>query len=122
VVRALTTGLRQWACAQATRRVLDVAVGTGRNLGCYPTDVRLTGVELSPGMLARAQGRAETLQRSVDLRLGDDVAGAYAEDLTAAHDRTYARMQPPPRRTRAGAGQRVPAHPAATVPEPGSGR
>jgi len=43
---------RQWACAQATGRVLEVAVGTGRNLACYPGDVDLTGVELSPSMLA----------------------------------------------------------------------
>ena len=45
---------RQWACAQATGRVLEVAVGTGRNLACYPADVDLTGVELSPSMLAQA--------------------------------------------------------------------
>jgi len=62
---------RRWACARASGRVLEVAVGTGRNLACYPADVQLTGVELSPGMLAQAQARAETLHRRVDLRLGD---------------------------------------------------
>lgn len=62
---------RQWACAQASGRVLEVAVGTGRNLARYPADVQLTGVELSPGMLAQAQARAEALHRRVDLRLGD---------------------------------------------------
>ncbi len=62
---------RQWACAQATGQVLEVAVGTGRNLARYPADVHLTGVELSPNMLAQAQARAETLHRVVDLRLGD---------------------------------------------------
>jgi len=62
---------RQWACAIATGRVLEVAVGTGRNLACYPADVHLTGVELSRSMLAQAQARAETLHRAVDLRLGD---------------------------------------------------
>ncbi len=49
---------RQWPCAQATGRVLEVAVGTGRNLACYPADVDLTGVELSPSMLAQAQAPA----------------------------------------------------------------
>ncbi len=62
---------RQWACAQATGQVLEVAVGTGRNLARYPADVHLTGVELSPNMLAQAQARAETLHRVADLRLGD---------------------------------------------------
>ncbi len=62
---------RRWACAQASGQVLEAAVGTGRNLACYPADVQLTGVELSPGMLAQAQARAETLHRRVDLRLGD---------------------------------------------------
>jgi len=62
---------RQWACAQATGQVLEIAVGTGRNLACYPADVHLTGVELSPSMLAQAQARAETLHRVVDLQLGD---------------------------------------------------
>lgn len=67
---------RRWACAQASGQVLEAAVGTGRNLACYPADVQLTGVELTPGMLAQAQARAETHHRRVDLRLGD------AEHLT----------------------------------------
>ena len=69
--RLLLGGGRRWACAQASGRVLEVAVGTGRNLARYPADAHLTGVELSPGMLAQAQARAEALHRSVDLRLGD---------------------------------------------------
>jgi len=62
---------RQWACTQASGQVLEVAVGTGRNLEHYPAEVQLSGIELSPAMLARAQGRAASLPRSVDLRLGD---------------------------------------------------
>ena len=69
--RLLLSDGRQWACGQATGQVLEVAVGTGRNLACYPADVHLTGVELSPSMLAQAQARAQSLHRSVDLRLGD---------------------------------------------------
>ena len=33
---------------QATGDVLEVAIGTGRNLPHYPADVRLTGLDLSP--------------------------------------------------------------------------
>lgn len=69
--RVLFDDGRRWAGAQATGQVLEVAIGTGRNLPFYPTDVQLTGVELSPSMLERAQGRAEALARPVDLQLGD---------------------------------------------------
>jgi ubiquinone/menaquinone biosynthesis C-methylase UbiE len=62
---------RDWVCAQATGDVLEVAVGTGLNLGHYPADVRLTGIDLSPGMLAKARHRADQLGRRVELRTAD---------------------------------------------------
>jgi ubiquinone/menaquinone biosynthesis C-methylase UbiE len=62
---------RRWACSQASGEVLEVAIGTGRNLPHYPTDVRLTGIEFSPAMLELARRQADRLGRAVDLRLGD---------------------------------------------------
>src|SRR5437879_150743 len=38
-------GGREWVCAQAHGDVLEVAVGTGRNLPFYPDGVRLTGID-----------------------------------------------------------------------------
>lgn len=64
-------GGRQWTCSRAGGEVLEVAVGTGLNLPFYPVDVRLTGVDLSPAMLAVARKRAAALGREVDLREGD---------------------------------------------------
>ncbi len=69
--RVLFDDGRRWACAGATGQVLEVAIGTGRNLSFYPPDVQLTGVDLSPRMLDRARTRAETLTRPVNLQLGD---------------------------------------------------
>ncbi|MGI8946865.1 MAG: class I SAM-dependent methyltransferase [Ornithinimicrobium sp.] len=69
--RVLFDDGRPWACAGATGQVLEVAIGTGRNLPFYPPGAQLTGVDLSPRMLNRARARAETLNRPVDLRLGD---------------------------------------------------
>ncbi|MGW4488075.1 class I SAM-dependent methyltransferase [Amycolatopsis sp. NPDC004368] len=63
-------GGREWVCAQAGGEVLEVAVGTGLNLGHYPPDIRLTGLDLSPAMLRLAQQRADALGRSVTLREG----------------------------------------------------
>jgi ubiquinone/menaquinone biosynthesis C-methylase UbiE len=62
---------RQWVCAQATGQVLEVAIGTGRNLPYYPQGIRLTGIEFSPQMLQLARRQADRLGRKVDLRLGD---------------------------------------------------
>jgi len=62
---------RARVCAQAEGEVLEVAVGTGRNLSFYPPGVRLTGIELSQEMLTIARHRATGLGREADLRLGD---------------------------------------------------
>jgi ubiquinone/menaquinone biosynthesis C-methylase UbiE len=71
---------RQWVCAQATGQVLEVAIGTGRNLPYYPSGIRLTGIEFSPAMLELARRQAQQLDVKVDLRLGD----AQALDLPDA--------------------------------------
>jgi ubiquinone/menaquinone biosynthesis C-methylase UbiE len=65
------TGGRVWVCAQATGDVLEVAVGTGLNLTHYPADIALTGVDLSPEMLALARDRAADLGLDVILMEGD---------------------------------------------------
>lgn len=64
-------GGREWLGARARGRVLEVAIGTGRSLPCYPADVTITGIELSPAMLAIARQRAGDLGRDVTLREGD---------------------------------------------------
>ena len=70
---------RAWACSQASGDVLEVAVGTGRNLPFYPDSIRLTGIELSPAMLAMARRRAQELGREVDFREGDAQALTFPD-------------------------------------------
>src|SRR6266540_2596466 len=77
--RVLFGDTRTWICGQATGDVLEVAVGTGLNLGLYPDGVRLTGVDFSPAMLERARDRAHKLNRNVDLREGDAHALAFPD-------------------------------------------
>ena len=80
IEKYLFAGGREWVCASARGDVLELAVGTGRNLPFYPPEARLTGIDLSPAMLEIAHTRAHELGREVDLRLSD----AQALDLTDA--------------------------------------
>lgn len=78
--RLLFAGNREWVCAQASGDVLEIAIGTARNLPFYPADIRLTGVELSPAMVELARKRAGELGREVDLRLGNAEALEFADE------------------------------------------
>lgn len=71
---------REWVCAQAEGDVLEVAAGTARNLAFYPDDVRLTGLDFSPAMLALARTRAAELGRGIDLREGDAQALPFPDE------------------------------------------
>src|SRR5712691_12830224 len=61
--RLLFAGGREWVCSQAVGEVLEIGVGTGRNLQHYGEGVQLTGIELSPAMLEIARARARELGR-----------------------------------------------------------
>ncbi|WP_300008306.1 class I SAM-dependent methyltransferase [Pseudonocardia sp.] len=78
--RVLFRDSRSWVCGKAEGAVLEVAVGTGLNLGHYPAGVSLLGVDLSPAMVELARRRAAELGRDADLRVGD----AEALDLPEA--------------------------------------
>ena len=53
------------------KQVLEVGVGTGKNLGYYPDNVQITAIDLSPRMIHRAQERAKVLGLNVNLRQMD---------------------------------------------------
>src|SRR3990172_9190899 len=59
-----------WALVQGPR-VLEVGVGTGKNMPFWPCDVGMTAIDLTPGMLSRARLRAQGLHLKADLHLGD---------------------------------------------------
>ena len=69
--RGILAGGREWIGSRARGRVLEVAVGTGRSFEFYRDDVEVTGIDLSPEMLALAGRRADELGMAVDLRHGD---------------------------------------------------
>ena len=42
-------------------RLLDAGIGTGRNCAFYPVGAEVSGIDLSPAMLARARRRCPTV-------------------------------------------------------------
>ncbi|MGB3717741.1 MAG: methyltransferase domain-containing protein [Candidatus Promineifilaceae bacterium] len=61
---------RLWSMVRGPK-VLEIGVGTGKNMPYYPDGLDITAVDLTPGMLARARKRAAQLNIDVDLSLGD---------------------------------------------------
>lgn len=76
----LGTGrLRDLLAEPAEGRVLEVAVGTGRNLSRYPRECRIVGVDLSTGMLRRARDKPASGRR-LGLLAMDAQALAFPDD------------------------------------------
>ena len=60
-------------------RVLEVGVGTGKNMLYWPEGLAVTAIDLTPGMLALARRQADLLGLQPDLRLGDVQALDFAD-------------------------------------------
>ena len=77
---------------QATppRRILEVGIGTGLNLPLYPRDVSLVGIDLSEGMLRKAQEKVEDLRMpNVTLKVMDASSLDFGEAEFDAALATY---------------------------------
>ena len=61
---------RLWSLVRGPR-VLEVGIGTGKNMTYYPPGIEVTGIDLTPGMLDQARKNSASLGLDVDLRLGD---------------------------------------------------
>ena len=59
-------------------RVLEVGVGTGLSLPCYGEHLTITGIDLSPEMLAKAQDKVERKRLGHVVALHEMDAGALA--------------------------------------------
>lgn len=70
-------------------KILEVGVGTGKNISLYPTDSEVTGIDISNRMLARAQHKAEQLNSSVKLLEMDAQQLAFDDDTFDAGIATF---------------------------------
>lgn len=57
--------------AVKTGRLLEIGVGTGKNMPHYPPGSRVVAVDLSPRMIRKANAKAQRLGREVDLVIAD---------------------------------------------------
>src|SRR5438105_2814690 len=72
---------REWVCSRAHGSVLEVAVGSGRNLHLYSPGVQLTGIDLSQSMVDLARARALTLGRDIELKVADAEALPFDREV-----------------------------------------
>ncbi len=63
--------IRPLLFAGLSGRILDAGVGTGRNFPFYPRGATITGIDLSPAMLARAERRRAEANADITLRRMD---------------------------------------------------
>jgi phosphatidylethanolamine/phosphatidyl-N-methylethanolamine N-methyltransferase len=61
---------RLWSMVEGTD-ILEVGVGTGKNIEHYPPGKVITAIDLTPGMLDRARQFAQRRNQEVDLHLMD---------------------------------------------------
>lgn len=66
--RMIKSDLRRKLLNDVTGKVLEVGVGTGKNLEFYPSECKVTGIDLSPGMLVKAKSRAMEAKAQVELK------------------------------------------------------
>lgn|SRR5574341_680469 len=59
--------------------VLEVGIGTGQNMPYHPQNMKITGIDFSDKMLARAVGRLAALGRSADLKQMDAQAMTFPD-------------------------------------------
>jgi len=72
--------LRRTLLRRASGKVLEVAVGTGKNLSYYPRDCRIIAVDLSKAMLNIARRRAAKLSVQVSFLVADAEALPFPDN------------------------------------------
>jgi phosphatidylethanolamine/phosphatidyl-N-methylethanolamine N-methyltransferase len=70
-------------------RVLEVGVGTGKNLPYHPAGAEVVGIDISQRMLERARQRAEDLDKRVELRQMDAQQLDFPDDVFDAGVATF---------------------------------
>jgi phosphatidylethanolamine/phosphatidyl-N-methylethanolamine N-methyltransferase len=79
---------RLWSLVPEAR-ILEVGVGTGKNIPYHPPGATVVGIDVSPRMLERARERADELGRPLDLRAMDAQQLDFPDDSFGAAVATF---------------------------------
>lgn len=74
------SNLREKAHTSLKGKVLEVGIGTGKNMLYYPDDIEVVGIDFSKGMLAKAQVKINKLTLSNVSLLEMDIENMKFED------------------------------------------
>lgn len=66
--RMIKSDLRRKLLSGVSGKVLEVGVGTGKNLEFYPAECEIIGIDISQGMLEKAKPRAYEAKAQVELK------------------------------------------------------
>jgi ubiquinone/menaquinone biosynthesis C-methylase UbiE len=80
VEKYLLSSLRKRALSFVEGKVLEVGIGTGKNMPYYPDNVEVVGVDFSKGMLEKAEKKNEKLSLKNVTLLEMDVENMIFED------------------------------------------
>jgi phosphatidylethanolamine/phosphatidyl-N-methylethanolamine N-methyltransferase len=70
---------RLWSMVEGPR-VLEVGVGTGKNMAHYPAGLDLTAIDLTPGMVKRSRANAKQHGLNINLHLMDVQSLAFPDE------------------------------------------
>ena len=70
-------------------RLLEVGVGTGKNMPYWPQEFQFTAIDLTPGMVARARRRAAKLGLEPEILEGDAQSLQFLDDSFDAAAATF---------------------------------
>ena len=69
--------------------LLEVGVGTGKNMPYWPQEIQFTAIDLTPGMVARARQRAAKLGVEAEITEGDAQSLQFLDDSFDAAAATF---------------------------------
>lgn len=82
IEKFLFANYRKALIKNAKGKVLEIGVGTGKNLPYYPDDVDLTAIDFSEGMMKKAQDRLKNLNLNNTQIIKMDVEELQFDDHT----------------------------------------
>ncbi|MCB2160501.1 methyltransferase domain-containing protein [bacterium] len=70
-------------------RILEIGVGTGKNIPHYPKNIEVTAIDISDKMMATARDKADKLSNQIDFKIMDVQSLSFPDDYFDAAVATF---------------------------------